>query len=51
MNYLTALTLPVVIFISVVDTMVDTVFPLTFAVKVAYKINLRENKTKLQRMM
>lgn len=36
---LKALTLPVVIFRSAVETMVDTVFPLTSAVKVAYKIN------------
>ena len=33
------LTLPVVILRSAVDTMVDTVFPLTSAVKVALKTN------------
>ena len=41
-NCWTALTLPVVIFRSAVDTIVDTVFPLTFAVKVAYK-KIQEN--------
>lgn len=47
-NCWTALTLPVVIFRSAVDTIVDTVFPLTFAVKVAYKRNSRKHKTSLQ---